>query len=110
MTTSQRDERTIGRLGVLASCDAGTRFANAPVCKREGRMIEAGRGGVNTALPWVRFDIARAHDDGGGDPNHAMLTRKVFVDIANFDDAERQAEHNLAKKRRAKLFCFVCTI
>jgi hypothetical protein len=28
----------------------------------------------------------------------------------NHEDAEMQVEHNLTKKRRAKPFCFVCTI
>jgi hypothetical protein len=98
-----------GRLGVLAARDAGTRFANAPICKHEGRRIEPGREGVNTALPWVRF-IAQAHNDRGGNPNHAMLIQKVFVDVTNCEDAERQAKHGLAKKRRVKLFYFVCTI
>jgi hypothetical protein len=31
--------------------------------------IEAGRGGLDTALPWVQFDTAQARDDRGGDPN-----------------------------------------
>ncbi len=94
----------------MALCNAGTRFAYGPVCKCKWGGIEAGRGGVDTALPWVQFDIAQAHDDGGGDWNHAMLTRKVFIDATNCKDAEQQAEYNLMKKRRAKLLCFGCTI
>jgi glycoprotein-N-acetylgalactosamine 3-beta-galactosyltransferase len=39
-----------------------------------------------------------------------MLTQKVFVDITNHEAAERRAEHDLAKKGRVKLFCFVYTI
>jgi hypothetical protein len=40
-----------------------------------------------------------------------MLTREVFVDIiANCEDAEWQAEQDLAKNRRVKPFCFVCMI
>jgi hypothetical protein len=34
----------------------------------------------------------------------------LFVNVMNHEDAEQQAEHDLTKKRRAKLFCFVCTI
>ena len=45
-----------------------------------------------------------------GDPNYTMLTQKVFVDITNHEAAERRSEHDLAKKRRVKLFCFVYTI
>ncbi len=33
------------------------------------RRIEVGRGGLDAALPWVRFDVARARNDGGGNPN-----------------------------------------
>jgi hypothetical protein len=33
-----------------------------------------------------------------------MLTQKVFVNVTNCSDAERLAEQDLAKKRRAKLF------
>jgi hypothetical protein len=28
----------------------------------DGCGIEVGRGGVDTALPWVQFNIARSHD------------------------------------------------
>ncbi len=73
--------------------------------------IEVGGGGLDTALPWVQFDIVQARDDRDGNPNHAMLIREVFVDIiTNHEDAEQQVEHDLAKKRRAKSFCFICTI
>ncbi len=69
------------------------------------RGIKVGGGGLHTALPRVRFEVLQAHDNGGGNPNHAMITREVFVDIVmNPEDAERQAEHDLAKKRRAKPF------
>ncbi len=72
--------------------------------------IEICRGGLDTALPWVQFDVVQARDDGVSNPNHAMLTQGVFVNIiTNREDAERQAEHGLTKKRRAKPFCFVCT-
>ncbi len=41
-----------------------------------------------------------------GNPNHAMLTWEVFVDIiTNREDAEQQAEHDLAEKSRANPFC-----
>jgi hypothetical protein len=109
-TTGQRNKRTRGWLGISALCNSGTRFDNTPIFKHKGREIKAGGGGVNTAISWVQFDIARAHDDGGGDTNHAMLTQKVFVDVTNCKDAALQAEHNLVKKRRAKLFCFVSRI
>ena len=45
-----------------------------------------------------------------GDPNYKMLTEKVYVDITNHEAAEKRAEHGLAKKRRAKIFCLVYTI
>jgi len=45
-----------------------------------------------------------------GDPNWKMLTEKVFVDLTNHEAAERRAEHGLAKKKRAKIFCLVYTI
>jgi hypothetical protein len=45
-----------------------------------------------------------------GDPNYTMLTQKVFVDITSHEAAERRVEHDLAQKRRVKLFCFVYTI
>ncbi len=59
----------------------------------------------------MQFGIVQTRNDGGGNLNHAILTQEVFVDImTNCEDAERQAEHDLAKKRRAKPFCFVCMI
>jgi hypothetical protein len=39
-----------------------------------------------------------------------MLTQKVFVNLTNHEAAERRAEHDLAKKRRVELFCFVYSI
>ncbi len=44
------------------------------------------------------------------DPNYEMLTKKVFVDLPNHEAAEKRAEHGLAKKERAKIFCLVYTI
>jgi hypothetical protein len=66
---------------------------------------------MRTVLPRMQFNIVQARNDGGSDPNHAMLIREVFIDIiTNREDAELHAEHDLAKKRRAKLFCFICRI
>jgi len=45
-----------------------------------------------------------------GDPNWQMLTEKVYVDLTNHEAAEKRAEHGLAKKKRAKIFCLVYTI
>ena len=45
-----------------------------------------------------------------GDPNYQMLTKKVFVDLTNHEAAQKRAEHDLAKKGRAKIFCLVYTI
>ena len=45
-----------------------------------------------------------------GDSNYKMLTEKVYVDLTNHEAAERRAEHGLAKKKRAKIFCLVYTI
>ncbi|KAL7473559.1 hypothetical protein ACHAXS_014002 [Conticribra weissflogii] len=45
-----------------------------------------------------------------GDPNWKMLTEKVYVDLTNHEAAEKRAEHGLAKKKRAKIFCLVYTI
>ncbi len=59
--------------------------------------IEVGRGGLDTALPQVQFNVVQACNDGGSNPNHAMLTQEVFVDIiTNREDAKWQAEHDLA--------------
>ncbi len=60
------------------------------------------------------FEIKDENDRGvlckKGDPNYQMLTKKVFVDLPNHEAAEKRAEHGLAKKRRAKIFCLVYTI
>ena len=45
-----------------------------------------------------------------GDPNWKMLTEKVYVDLTQHEAAEKRAEHGLAKKKRAKIFCWVYTI
>ncbi len=68
------------------------------------RGIEVSRGGLDAALPWVQYDVAHARHDKCGNPNHTILAQEVFVDATNHMDAERQGEHNLAKKKRAKLF------
>ncbi len=74
------------------------RVSLGPICEREGCGIKAGGGGVDTLLPRVRFNVAQAHNDGGGDPNHAMLTRKVFVDVTNWEDAEWQGEQTSQRR------------
>jgi hypothetical protein len=60
------------------------------------------------------FEIKDEKDRGvlckTGDPNYQMLTKKVFVDLTNHEAAEKRAEHGLAKKGRAKIFCLVYTI
>ena len=60
------------------------------------------------------FEIKDEKDRGvlckKGDPNYQMLTKKVFVDLPNHEAAEKRAEHGLAKKGRAKIFCLVYTI
>ncbi len=60
------------------------------------------------------FEIKDEKDRGvlckKGDPNYQMLTKKVFVDLTNHEAAEKRAEHGLAKKGRAKIFCLVYTI
>jgi hypothetical protein len=43
--TGQCNERRRGWHGILALRDAGTRFANAPICDHEGCGIKAGLGG-----------------------------------------------------------------
>lgn len=45
-----------------------------------------------------------------GDPNYKMLTEKVFVDLTAHEAAEKRAEHGLAERKRAKIFCLVYTI
>eukprot|EP00986_Skeletonema_menzelii_P015528 scaffold11942_cov137-Skeletonema_menzelii.AAC.2 len=60
------------------------------------------------------FEIKDEKDRGvlckKGDPNYNMLTKKVFVDLPNHEAAQKRAEHGLAKKGRAKIFCLVYTI
>jgi glycoprotein-N-acetylgalactosamine 3-beta-galactosyltransferase len=55
-------------------------------------------------------DAERARLCKGGDSNHKMLTEKVYVDLTQHEAAERRAEHGLARRGRAKVFCLVFTI
>ncbi|KAL9179903.1 hypothetical protein ACHAXT_007873 [Thalassiosira profunda] len=65
----------------------------------------------DNAIPW-EFDDEEDHAQlcKKGDPNYKMLTEKVYVDLAGHGAAERRAEHGLAKRGRAKIFCLVYTI
>ena len=45
----------------------------------------------------------------GGDPNYAMLTQKIYVDVEHHNAAEREAKHELAKKQRVKILCLIYT-
>jgi hypothetical protein len=53
--------------GAAASAGRGSTI----LLKRRG--IKVSRGGLDAALPWVQFNVVQALDDGGSDPNHAML-------------------------------------
>jgi len=85
----------------------------------KGATDENGRFGYVHDETALRLDPPRfefANDDEHarlckkGDPNWKMLTEKVYVDLTNHEAAERRAEHGLARKKRAKIFCLVYTI
>jgi hypothetical protein len=64
----------------------------------------------NNPTPFaIKNDEERARLCKKGDPNYEMLTKKVYVDLPSHEAAEKRAEHGLAQKKRARIFCFVYT-
>ncbi len=110
-TTSQRNENS------RKPCNKRTSRGNVTTSQgdettRRGcnKTIKVGRGGgLDTALPWVQFDIVQAHNDGGGNLNCKMLTQKAFVDVTNCNDAEQQVGRALSHKEEEgeAIFCFI---